>query len=93
MDGWFPLTDLRQSEDSQDGIKLFVGHVTDCFCADDEAPFVVYRGFDYQRDKAGRPRRNGMCWWHLFKCNDPKCSAVAGVRWDTLANFIGRSNA
>jgi hypothetical protein len=51
-----------------------------------EVSFIVHVGLDFQRNRLGHKR--GSTTWHTFRCNDPNCPAVAGVRWDVLEAFI-----
>lgn len=86
--------DSREASAAQtQGFMLSPGHIDGCFVVEtfDSFPpldFVVYDGTE-QRDKIGRRCREGSGrQWHRFTCQDPKCPAVALVRWDTLAEFV-----
>jgi hypothetical protein len=70
----------------KDGFKLLEGHSPDCFCRDklDEA-FVSHGGFT---NRAKNGRKGGSWSWHVFRCNDPKCPAEMGVRWDVMARTL-----
>lgn len=73
----------------RDGIVIFEPHYDGCWLADDPAPFVLHDGADYNRDKRGR-KNSGSRMWHRFRCNDPDCPAIVGVRYDVLSAWIGR---
>ena len=75
-------------------IQLFVPHSPGCYLvAKGRQQFVVHPvgsgPYDFRRRKDGR--RGGGTMWHLFCCNDTGCTAVAGVRWDALAEFIAEA--
>jgi hypothetical protein len=71
-----------------DGFKLTEPHREDCWCEDreDDMTFIVLDGTEY-RDRIGR-RQHSTNSWYRFRCNDPRCPAVALVRWDRLSSFI-----
>jgi hypothetical protein len=73
-----------------DGIKLFVQHRKGCAFGDGTGShrhaFAVYDRADLNRAQNGR--KGGSTFWHVFRCNDPRCPAEAGVRWDVLAELV-----
>ena len=46
----------------------------------------VHENMNFRLRKNGT--RGGSTPWHVFRCNDPRCGATAGVRWDVLMEFV-----
>lgn len=67
----------------RDGFKLLAPHREDCRANGD---FIVHEDMTFRLRKNGT--RGGSTCWHVFTCNDPRCKAKAGVRWDVLMEII-----
>jgi hypothetical protein len=84
--GAYRMTEASVQDAGSDGFYLQPDHRPGCLCRDDEMPFVVYAGWQFER--ADGHRHVGVSW-HTFRCNDPDCSALLYVRADILGRLLG----
>lgn len=77
-----------EGAENREGFKLIVPHDPACFYTEDGSPFVLEDGIEWDRRRNGD--RGGSTGFQRFRCNDPKCPAIAIVRLDVLSDWIGR---
>jgi hypothetical protein len=73
----------------RDGFTLEGPHSSDCWAVGKPRTFIITDDERPRRhDLRRNGNRNGSTLFHRFRCQDPHCTAVLLVRWDTMADVL-----